>query len=438
MTKSNMASRLTALLLTAILAPMSFAASGRMNFQGRLIDAASKNPKNGSFNITFRICDTETGSCVSPLWTESQAVPVVNGLFSAQLGAATPLTPSVFAAGSDRFLEIQVESETLATRERLANSAYAFRASLADDVTPNLAYYIQNTSSLQAGSGFHVSSGTLDGPMRAGSAVILTQLRLGNFTALPASDALGAGSMVFNTTDNNVYVSNGAAWTPLASGGPSPWSSAGGVVTLADPAARIQVATAAFADSLTLGGLSVLNNIAAGSGILVSGSGASRTIAANSGTGANQLLQLTSAGALPALDGSALTGVSGGYRSVTLLSDALGAAIAPIAIGSELQGLVTRRTVDLTGAAQVRAQFASSLTSTAIKCRIEFSTDDGSSWNAAPLVPDFAAGASADKNSRSAWSALPGPANADVLVRAIILGDGVQAPTIRYIELDYK
>ena len=103
---------LTALLTTAMLPARGFAATGRLNFQGRLVDAASKNPKNGTFALTFRICETPSGSCASPLWTEVQSVPVVNGLFSAQLGAATPLTSAVFAMGAERFLEIQVETET--------------------------------------------------------------------------------------------------------------------------------------------------------------------------------------------------------------------------------------------------------------------------------------------------------------------------------------
>lgn len=383
---------LTALLTAALLPATGFAATGRLNFQGRLVDAASKNPKNGTFNLTFRICETQSGSCATPLWTEVQSVPVVNGLFSAQLGAATPLTSAVFAMGAERFLEIQVESETLATRERLNGSAYAFRSSLADDVAPGLPQYIQNATSLQAGSRFHVGEGVVDG-----------QLRLGSFASLPAAGAPGAGSVVFNTGDGLLYLSNGTSWTPLA-----------------------------------LGGDSGLNSLSAGSGIVITGTGTARTVAADAGTGANQLVQLDANGKLPPMDASLLTNIPGGYRAVTLLSDAMGAPITPIAMGSEPQGLVSRRAIDLTGATMVRAQFASSLAGPAIKCRVEFSADDGATWDAAPLVADFPAGASADQNSKSAWAALPAAAAAEVLVRAVILGDGLLSPTIRYIEVDFK
>src|SRR3989344_9382481 len=43
----------------------------RINFQGRLLDS-NKNPKNGTYSMTFRVCDSLAASCAGPLWTETQ------------------------------------------------------------------------------------------------------------------------------------------------------------------------------------------------------------------------------------------------------------------------------------------------------------------------------------------------------------------------------
>src|SRR6267142_3741419 len=76
----------------SLVAPV-LAAPGQMNFQGRLTDSSS-NPLTGSYSLTFSIFDASSGG--TQLWTETQTVPVDNGIFSVALGPSTPLTPAIF------------------------------------------------------------------------------------------------------------------------------------------------------------------------------------------------------------------------------------------------------------------------------------------------------------------------------------------------------
>lgn len=55
-----------------------------MRYQGVLMDA-SENPVNGIRSIQFSIYDVFTGG--TALWTETQSVTVVNGLFNVVLGS---------------------------------------------------------------------------------------------------------------------------------------------------------------------------------------------------------------------------------------------------------------------------------------------------------------------------------------------------------------
>jgi hypothetical protein len=88
-----------AILAASVFSPSSAQAAipQIINFQGRLSDQGG-NPRNGAFDMTFRICDSPGGNCAAApgqLWTETHTgasqVSVVNGIFSVQLGAVTPI-----------------------------------------------------------------------------------------------------------------------------------------------------------------------------------------------------------------------------------------------------------------------------------------------------------------------------------------------------------
>jgi trimeric autotransporter adhesin len=94
-------------------------------FQGRLTDA-SNNPLSGSHSFVFEIYSAGAGGV--QLWTETQgAVTVVNGVFSVQLGASTPLSASVFSGGA-AYLQITADGVLLTPRERLVTTPYSYMA----------------------------------------------------------------------------------------------------------------------------------------------------------------------------------------------------------------------------------------------------------------------------------------------------------------------
>ena len=133
------------------------AVAQRVNFQSRLIDPATKNPLNGGFDVTFRICDSLAGGCTggSNLWEETQTVDVDNGVFEVVLGDVVAIDSSVFS-GSAQYLELQVELETLSPRQRLVSVPMALRAAVAETLEGIEVIELRDT--LQAGATFYVSS----------------------------------------------------------------------------------------------------------------------------------------------------------------------------------------------------------------------------------------------------------------------------------------
>ena len=142
-------------------------------------------------------------------------------------------------------------------------------------------------------------------------------------------------------------------------------------------------------------------------------------------------------GSIPEEDTPATPTIIPFWESVRLFMDATGATMTnAVAIGAEIPNNNSRMYLDLTDFTQVRAQFISSLTSSVVACRIEYSLNDGGVWNT--LVPNFSAGTLANVANKSAFVTIPDAARTDVLVRALIAGDGALDPIVRYIGLDLK
>jgi hypothetical protein len=165
---------LALLMFTAGTPPRARAANSpqKIGFQGKLLDTAN-NPRNGSFDMTFRIFDLPAAG--AELWTETQTgVAVNNGVFTVQLGAATALPAGLFN-GASAYLEVEVAPDTAMTpRQQLLMSPYAFRALLADDLVTGNTNYVQVRATLQAGAVFHVASGTVAGQFLATGASSFT------------------------------------------------------------------------------------------------------------------------------------------------------------------------------------------------------------------------------------------------------------------------
>ncbi|HEX7484391.1 MAG TPA: hypothetical protein VF281_04560 [Candidatus Saccharimonadales bacterium] len=121
----------------------------KINYQGRLTNAAGVTKPNGQYNMKFRIFNVLSGG--SAVWTEvretTNRVTVTNGQFNVQLGDVTALTPSVFTS-QPLYFEVELPTPATATcstascavftegamtpRQPIAASAYAMNADTLD------------------------------------------------------------------------------------------------------------------------------------------------------------------------------------------------------------------------------------------------------------------------------------------------------------------
>jgi hypothetical protein len=100
----------------------SAAAPELINVQGKLSDA-SGIPISGQAQMTFVIFDAETDG--NELWREGPLnVTLTRGIYNVLLGSTAALPATIFKSGSVRYLEVTINGETLAPRQRIASAAY--------------------------------------------------------------------------------------------------------------------------------------------------------------------------------------------------------------------------------------------------------------------------------------------------------------------------
>ena len=112
-------------------------APARLNYQGLLLDDAGQPVPDGSYTLTFALYDVEEGG--TPLWAETQAVTVTDGLFNAGLGGIEPIDPA-WVDGRALWLGITLAGEPeMAPRQPLASLPYALNAGdvRGADIHPN-------------------------------------------------------------------------------------------------------------------------------------------------------------------------------------------------------------------------------------------------------------------------------------------------------------
>jgi len=108
--------------------PVFSAVTQIINYQGNLTDDLG-NPVNATTSITFSMYHVESGPD-APVWTETQDVVVINGIFNVQLGAdlGNQLTTAII--DDPVFLGIQVGADKEMTpRQQMTAAAFAFQAS---------------------------------------------------------------------------------------------------------------------------------------------------------------------------------------------------------------------------------------------------------------------------------------------------------------------
>ncbi|MCK5241707.1 hypothetical protein KAR34_04575 [bacterium] len=124
---------LVCLLAFTLSATATIQISKKMNYQGYLIDSATKTPINGTRNLRFRLYDAG-GTALN--WVETHnSVAIINGIFNVVLGES--VSSPVMIAETFRepyYLEIEVYHptttswETMAPQHLLSNAAYAMAA----------------------------------------------------------------------------------------------------------------------------------------------------------------------------------------------------------------------------------------------------------------------------------------------------------------------
>jgi len=102
----------------------------KMNLQGRLTDANGNN-KTGIHTLKFYIYNNVNNPVGQYIWeSESISTEVTDGIFQVEIGDAN--LKEIFKTYTDLWLEIEVDSEILAPRQKLSSSGYAYKSELAD------------------------------------------------------------------------------------------------------------------------------------------------------------------------------------------------------------------------------------------------------------------------------------------------------------------
>jgi hypothetical protein len=116
--------------VTSLPGMLQAAVPSTVSYQGRLTTPGDLPVANGNYSITFRIYDDSIAGNL--FWQEVKTVPVVGGLFSVQLGQATPLDQSTLSM-SNLFIATKVGSDPEMTpRARLTSVPYAVLVSTID------------------------------------------------------------------------------------------------------------------------------------------------------------------------------------------------------------------------------------------------------------------------------------------------------------------
>ena len=245
----------------------------KINFQGKLLDPATNEPRNGAFNMTLRIYTEPTGGTAG--YTETQTVSVNNGVFSIQIGSAAALSSDLLA-GASAYLGVTIAPDSeMSPRQQLVMTPYAVTATqlIADSsarvrvenaystftATGDLSlsgglvassgvfsngvdaasgtFSASGTAqySVRTSSGVDVGGGTLrvsgsggvdaDYGVAAGSVTARAYIQAGAPVTAPAVSPSGATRVYYDSTADAWLVSaNGRAYTPVGSASVTLWN----------------------------------------------------------------------------------------------------------------------------------------------------------------------------------------------------------------------
>ncbi|MDO8365984.1 MAG: hypothetical protein Q7T20_04240 [Saprospiraceae bacterium] len=108
--------------LTCAFTVQIIAQSPKISIQGTLKTADGNTVVDGTYNVTFRLYNVETGG--TPLWFENATVDVIGGIYSHYLGSGTALNVADFA--TTLYMGVKVGNYELTPRTELSYSPYSF------------------------------------------------------------------------------------------------------------------------------------------------------------------------------------------------------------------------------------------------------------------------------------------------------------------------
>jgi hypothetical protein len=101
-----------------------------INYQGLLTDSGGNPLSDSTYSVTFTIYDMASGG--TNLWTETQNVSTMDGLFTVNLGAVNAISEGIFS-DSSRFLGVKVNPNVeFAPRTKLVSSPFSLRVATVD------------------------------------------------------------------------------------------------------------------------------------------------------------------------------------------------------------------------------------------------------------------------------------------------------------------
>ncbi len=263
----------------------------QMSYQGLLTDPTGQLVPDGDHSLTMSLYTQATGG--SSIWSETQTVTVVRGLFNVILGRGTPISDAV-AFDRAYFLGVSVDGGAeLSPRAALTASPYALRAVVADGLSPNAAGAVR---SLNGGAGDMTLVGN------GGTTVS----RSGDVITISSSGGGGTGIAGVQNTDGSITITspNGPIATlSVADGGVTP--------------AKLSTAGATSGTALTYNGSNVVwgnpigllqlpyaasdNSSSTAFSISADGTGSAGSFSSTLPGSTSAALQATSASAGPAL-----------------------------------------------------------------------------------------------------------------------------------------
>jgi len=208
-----------------------------LSYQGVLTDSLGIPKPDGSYGLTFRLYDVESGG--SALWIEAKTLEVHRGLFSTQLGDQVAFG-SALKFDKHYWLSVQVASQReLSPRIPLSSVGYSLNSLKADS-----AHY-----ALHAPVPASVDSARIAGTVRDGA---VTSAKIQDGTIL-FSDLAQNGA-----TNGEVIKWTGAAWSAepdaSGSGGGGGWTDGGTTVGLTTPSDTVALNTSTRLGKLNVNG----------------------------------------------------------------------------------------------------------------------------------------------------------------------------------------